>query len=245
MVGRVSRLSAAVGTALILVFAGVLLVGPGRAYASGPPVDYQTSNSGYAVYSSTTPPASVAATFKVPAVSGCKKKAQLIAAGILVEDSSGSGAEPFIQFGCSGGKAVYSAGLDMFGTITTLTNKVVAGDSVSMFANMNPTLTEISIQVANGWNTSQSGAGDTAAYGYVGTFPVGNGAAGVLGVPHFATFSFKKATINSAGLGSYTPSTGLGEYIRTTNGSAPPSGLVQIEPGTLASKSFSLTFEHS
>jgi hypothetical protein len=245
MGGRSSHALRTVASTLTVTLVTVMFVGTGQAFASTPTVDYQGTNSGYAVYSSTTPPADVQTQFKVPSVTGCKKKDLLIAIGGLVEDSSGSAAEPFIQLGCSGGKAVYSAGLDVFGSIVTLPNKVVAGDTVYMSASMNSTVTQVGITVANGWSTSKTGAGDTAAFGYVGTSPVGNGSGGILGVPHFATFSFKKALINSAGLGTYTSSTGLTEYVRTKSGSAPPGGTVQIEPGTLGSSSFSLTFEHA
>ncbi len=225
---------------------GIALAAAGTAYASGPPVYYDVSDSSYNVFSSSIPPATVSTTFKVPAVTDCTKSDRQVGFGPGVEDNSGAGADPFLVVGCKGGTAVYSANFYMFGTITTASITVHPGNSLSLSASMNASSTSITFDdTTTESSQTESGAGDTAAYGFIGSFPVHNSADKLLGVPHFATVTFKHALVNGSGIGTYTSATGLYEFIRTTNGEAPPSGTVQIEPGALGSSSFSLSFDHS
>lgn len=222
-----------------------MVVGAGAAYASGQPVYYNVSNSSYNVFSSSTPPATVSVTFKVPAVTGCTKADRQVGFGPGVEDSSGAGADPFLVVGCKSGSAVYSANFYMFGTASPASVTVHPGNSVSLSASISATSTSITFDdTTTGKSQTENGAADTAAYGFAGSFAVNKGAK-LLGVPHFATVTFKNVLVNGSGIGAYTSATGLYELIRTTNGAAPPSGAVQIQPGALGTSSFSLTFEHS
>jgi hypothetical protein len=224
---------------------GAALVGASNAYASALTVYYSKINSGYNVYSSTVPPATASTTLKVPMVKDCPKTGRGIGFGPLVEDSGGDGAEAFVEVGCVGGKATYSGGLDMFGTITTSATTVHPGNSLSLSATMNATSTSATFtDTSTGYSRTVTGASGTAAYAFIGSFPADNSAHKLLGVPHFATLTFTNAKVNGAGIGTYDTATGLYEFIRTTNGKAPPKGKVQVEPSALKTSSFSLAFEH-
>jgi hypothetical protein len=224
---------------------GLALIAASDAYATGFPVYYDASDSSYDIFSSSVPPATASTTLKVPAVTGCTKTNRQVGFGPGVEDSSGAGADPFVVVGCKGGKAIYSANFYMFGTITASSVTVHPGNSLSLSVSMTATTTTITFDdTTTGSSQTETGAADTAAYGFVGSFPVQKGAT-LLGVPDFARVTFKNVLINGSGIGTYTSATGLYEFIRTTNGSAPPSGTVQIQPGALGTSSFSLTYKHS
>jgi hypothetical protein len=239
-------LSGLIAGSVLLGSAATFFVGGTSAYASGLTIDYQTSDSGYSIYSSTIPPATASTDITVPTVTGCTKSDRQIAFGPLVEDSSGDGADSFIEVGCKGGKATYAVGALVFSTFTIFSTTVSPGDSISLSAAMNATSTSATVDdTTTGFNQTISGAGHTAAYGYVGSFAAFKGGTKPLHVPDFGTVSFTSAEVDGAGIGTYNSSTGLYEFIRTTNGKAPPKGKVQVEPGTLGSSSFSMAFDHS
>ena len=231
---------------LMLGSAAVFFAGGTSAYASGLTIDYQRSDSGYSIYSATIPLATASTNLTIPTVTGCPKADRQIAFGPLVENSSGDGADSFIEVGCKSGKATYAVGALMYSTLTIFATTVRAGDSVSLSAAMNGTSTTATVDdTTTGFNQTVSGAGDTAAYGYIGSFPAYKGGPKPLHVPDFGTISFTSAEVNGAGIGTYTSSTGLYEFIRTTNGKAPPKGKIQVDPGTPGSSSFSMAFDHS
>jgi hypothetical protein len=231
---------------VMLGSAATFFVGGTSAYASGLTIDYQPSDSGYSIYSSTIPPATASTNLTVPTVTGCTKADRQIAFGPLVENSSGDGADSFIEVGCKSGKATYAVGALAFSTLTIFATTVRPGDSISLSAAMNATSTTATVDdTTTGFNQTVSGAADTAAYGYVGSFPVYKSGPKPLHVPDFGTVSFTSAEVNGAGIGTYTSATGLYEFIRTTNGKASPKGKVQVDPGTLGSTSFSMAFDHS
>lgn len=67
----------------------------------------------------------------------------------------------------------------------------------------------------------------------------------LLGVPKFTTLTFTNVQVNGANIGTYTAAPGVYEFIRTTNGSAPPSGTVQILPLGVGAASFSHLWKHN
>jgi len=77
---------------------------------------------------------------------------------------------------------------------------------------------------------SVTGKGDVAGYGSVTAAPVHEplNTGVLLGVPKFTTLTFTNVQVNGTNIGTYTAATGLYEFIRTTNGSAPPSGTVRF-----------------
>jgi hypothetical protein len=224
------------------VVTGLVAMG-GEAYASGT-VYYQQYDSGYQVYSSTVPPATVAVTFKVPLVSDCTSTEREIGLGPLVEDASGDAVESWVQLGCDKGKAVYSAGYSILGTGAQFGIVVHPHDSITQTNSMNATQSSVTFtDNTTGASDTITGSADTAAYGYIGSTSDFNGKGKLTGVPDFSTVSMTDAEINGAGIGTYTTSTGLAEWIRTTTGTS--SGTVQIQPGTLHPSSFKLTFRHN
>jgi hypothetical protein len=230
--------------------ASVLALGPvvTPAGATGLPTYYTTETSGYAVYSATTPPAHVSAQFKVPTVSGCTATDRQIAAGAEVQDSGGAGASVFLKLGCHAGKTIYQGEFNVFGTLAVVTGSIKPNNLISVSGSMSATATKVTFtDKTTGVTKSVSGKGDVAAYASVTAGPIHEPpVTGVLlGVPKFTTLTFTSVQVNGANLGTYTSATGLYEFIRTTNGSAPPSGTIQILPGAVGTASFSLVWKHN
>ncbi len=234
----------------LLVAAGLvapLLLSASPAAASGLPTYYSTTNSGYAVYSATTPPARVSAQFRVPTISGCTATDRQIALGVDTQDKGGAGGNPFLKFGCHASKAFYQGEFNWFGTLVLLSATIKPNDVISVSSSMSSAGTKATFaDRTTGFTKTLSGKGLLAAYGSVDAGPIHEPPlTGVLlGVPKFTTLTFTNVQVNGANLGTYTSASGLYEFIRTTNGSAPPSGTVQILPGAVGAASFSLVWKH-
>src|ERR1700722_11123276 len=102
MIAKRSYLMISFVCSLALGLVGTSLVG-GAAYASVAGVKYGTSNSGYAVNSSATPPDNVSAEMKVPSFT-CGAATTEIAIGAAAEDSGNGIMSSTLEVGCSGGK---------------------------------------------------------------------------------------------------------------------------------------------
>jgi hypothetical protein len=220
------------------------------AWAAPPPVFYQTSNSGWEVNGTSVSPSSVSAHFTVPTVSGCGTPVRSVAFGVLEEDSAGSAnsvVEPFVQLDCpgSGGQAHISAGMKLSGVVTIFPTTITPGDAIAVSASATTSGTALTFtDTTTGFTQSATGAGITPYFAYVGSFPRRNTSGALLGVPRFTQFAFTNAQVNGANMNTFTGATGLAKLIRTTNGSAPPSGIVQIQPAALAAASFNETWRH-
>jgi hypothetical protein len=232
--------------AVALGLAVPLLAGAQAASAAGLPTYYSTTNAGYAVYSTSAPPAHVSARFNVPTISNCTGTDVQIGLGIGVQDGGGSGASIFVKLGCSSGTPVYRAEANMFGKLTVLTTPISPNDPIGLSATMTSAATRATItDKTTGYKKTFTGKADVAAYGTVTADPIHvPPVTGVLlGVPQFTKFSFTMAQVDGVDLGTYTAATGLYEFVRTTNGLAPPGGIVQIQPGAPRTASFPLAFK--
>jgi hypothetical protein len=210
---------------------------PAVAFAQSIPIDYYPGNAGYAVFSSTVPPASASSHLRVPTLTCTKAKAGA-AFGTLVENANGSiSGDAGIVEQCVKGVAEYFGSIDVNSTITQLDTTVSPNDSIILSASESPGRTSATFRdETTGFTQTITGSGATAEYGFIGSVP------DVLTtkVAHFAKFSFTDAKINGAAIGSYTASEGLYEAIQTNNGEAPPGGKIEVEPGSLGTSSFPL-----
>jgi hypothetical protein len=238
---RVLVLGASLG-----LLGGVLPAGP--AGASGTPTFYNATNSGFQVFSSTESTGSISANFTVPTVSGCTAAKRGVAFGVLIENINATVSDaPNVAVGCHHGASFYTAFLVVNGSATALSAVITPGDAITVSASMTTaTASETFTDNTTGYTQSDSGAGGTPAYQFAGSEPFFNNKNGTVEeVATFSAVSLADVVVNGASIGSYTAATGLGKYVRTTNGDAPPSGTVQIKPGKLGPASFKLTFEHS
>ncbi len=154
----------------------------------------------------------------------------------------------FLKLGCHASKTLYQGAFNVFGKLTVVTGSIKPNDLISLSGSMSATATKVTFtNKTTGVTKSVSGKGDVAAYGSViaGSVHEPPLTGVLLGVPKFTTLTFTSVQVNGANLGTYSSATGLYEFIRTTNGSAPPSGTVQILPGTVGAASFSLVWKHN
>jgi hypothetical protein len=129
--------------------------------------------------------------------------------------------------------------------LQTLPAIVSPGDVIALSASTTSTAGSITFtDVTTGYSKSVTGPGLVADFAYVGSLAKFDDAGALLGVPQFPSFPFTNAQVNGAGLDTYSAATGLEQFIRTTNGSPPPTGIIQIQPGSLAAASFSETWLH-
>jgi len=227
---------------MVIALFGASLVSS-DAYASGATPDYNAYNAGYGLIAPSTAPSEVTAQFKIPAITSCTSKNQQIGVGVLAQASGGDSIFSYVQMGCVHGVAVYQAMFSAYGTVTPVSLTVAAGDTVGLGANMNETNSSLTFGVVGGFSETKDVSNDTAVNGFIGTVPILGGKKDkLLGVPNFGKIAFKDADINLVGIGTY--SADLYELIRTNNGDAPPTGTVQVQPGTLKSTSFPLKFQH-
>lgn len=227
------------GSALVIALVGCAVTA-GTSYASSTPVYYNPYNAGYGVSGTPTAPGSVSVEFKIPTLKSCPETDEQIQVGAFAEDSSDSALISYVQFGCDGGKPVYQGYFNDYGT-TSQALGVKGGETVIAQVNMASQNSTLVFAVVGGWTETKQVSNDTAAIGYVGTFPAYGGAKDKeLNPPDFGKIGLKDATIDGQGIGTYTSNTA--EYIRTNNGSTPPAGTVQVEPGTLKSSSFPVRF---
>jgi hypothetical protein len=236
----------------LILGSGLSLMAPaGMASASAPQITYTTSLSGYqpSLLASGTP-TMVSVSFKVPSVSKCSGTSadQLILIGPqLFISNTTSQATPGLEFGCHAGASTYQGALFGSTTVTVLSAKVSAKDSLTLSASMNASMSSMTfIDHTTGFTQSATDTGGTATGVFLGALGV-NGSSGsntLLAVPKFSKVSFTAATVNGSSLATWALGS-LYEFIRTTNGSAPPSGSIQIVPGKLATSKFTLTYKHS
>jgi len=155
-----------------------------------------------------------------------------------MENTSGGSSAPVVLEGCAKGKATYSAYVEINGKGTLPDTSVSPDNLISVSASETPTATSATFtDVSSGYTKTLTGAGSVPEYASVGSYP-----GTTKKVPSFSTFNFTNAEINGAFIGTYSGSTGLDEEVQTLNGKVPPKGEVEIQPGTLGTSSFSLTW---
>ncbi len=243
MASRILRLS--VGG--LAIFLGVTQLSVTSVGASSIPTIYSATNAGYNL---NRPEASgsVSGSFKVPTISGCTAAYRAVAVGVVADASNGHLANPFLVIGCRHGSPLYRVEFNMSGTLSFPVATVSAGDKIALSASMttssaNATFTD----TTTGFSKTMSGPGGSAMDHFLGTGAVHNPPlTGVLlGVPQFATFSITSARIDGATIGTYTTDSGFSRFVRTSNGSAPPGGTVQVLPGAVHPQSFGMDWQHS
>jgi len=238
MFKRRSNLLALMGLTPVLALIGVAIV-PTEASAAGVHPYYSTFLAGYDVINNTPAPSPLSAQFTVPTISGCGAKGanrdnQFV--GVMVEDNSTTYIFSGLYFGCQKGEPFDQGVFINYDAATTSSVSVSAGETVAVSATMNEQSSSLSFGVVGGSTQTLAVAEDTAVSAFVGADSTG-------GVPDFGKIKFSDVDLNGIGLSPAT--TGIDRAIRTTNGKAPPSGMVQIQTGRLTSASFSLRFEHS
>jgi hypothetical protein len=228
------RLLSAIGTGLAL---SVLVIAPAAPAFASVHVTYYPGNAGYQVYSTSVPPASTTAQFHVPSLT-CTNVKESIGFGVLVENTTGGSSSPIVSETCKKGKAVYKGYIEVNGSGTTLKTKVNANDLVTVSADQSSGATSGTFtDDTTGFTRTITGTGSTPEYAFVGSVP-----GSTKKIPTFSTFTFTNVDINGAALGTYTSATGLSEAVQTTNGKRPPKGKIEIQPGTLGTSTFSLTW---
>jgi hypothetical protein len=143
-----------------------------------------------------------------------------------------------------GFKSVYTANIIVNGVNTVLSTTVNPNDLITVSASASGTLTSSTFtDNTTGFTQTLTGPGVITEWAQVGA--VADQGLPAPKAPTFATFSFTHAQVNGADIGTYkgaTPPTGLFEFVQTRNGTKPPRGHVEIQPGALGTSSFSLSW---
>ncbi|MFZ0665034.1 MAG: hypothetical protein WAM97_04715 [Acidimicrobiales bacterium] len=251
MFARRSYLIISMACAMTIGLVGASLVSgdafaAGTTHSNGANIAYGRYYSGYAVISDQTPPSEASAQFKIPAFTSCGRGDQQIGAGVEVEDTSATLIASWVEMGCDKGKVVYQGIFDAYATAEDISFPVTAGQTVAVAATMNEQSSSLSFAVVGGSSQTLVVSNNTAVTTLIGAFPFGTTKSGnPLAVPDFGRISFKDADINGAGVGTYSASGDLYEFIRTTNGKSPSDGgIVQIQPSNVKPASFAVAFEH-
>ena len=240
------RLAAAVVVTGLMTGTVLISAGNEAGAKSGVPKLY-TGGAGYQETSTTTPPSSVTAQTTVPAVSACTSTQQYAFGEVQVGQQPGSDfVDIGVQFGCDNGSAKYLALSQFQASVFVLPIAINGGDRLTLSASTTSSKSSVTItDNTSGGTATHSWQGFASNYAFVGVDPILNGTS-LWPIPKFSPMSFTGAKADGANLSSFTASTGLSEYIQTTNGSPPPSGKIQMLPSALKkSSSFAVKWKHS
>ena len=216
------------------------------------PITYSDNyGSGYQVTSTTPAPTSVTVQFTVPSLSRCSSATGFVVAAPELGNFSGSDfIASGVELGCVNGSATYTPVYTAFATdlSVALPTTVSPGDALTLSLSMTPSQsTSTFTDHSTGRTITESGKGIAANAAYIGTNTIFTANTGtVYPFPKFSPMSFTGVQVSGEKLSSFNASTGLSEYIQTTNGDAPPGGTIQMLPSALTkSSSFKITWKHS
>jgi hypothetical protein len=256
VVGRCLRFAA---VAALSVMGSLLVLGSWAAGADTPAMPAQGASSlaascspfvapwncydsGYSVSLSGQTSSTLSAQFTVPTVGchlagctpACPTAYRAVGPFSAIYDTTGSASYPWLLIGCSGSKPIIRAYLTLRGVqYGPLNFSVKAGDIVTMSVSMSSQATTVTF-TDGAFTRSKTGAGAAPASAFVSIGPVSNGSK-LTGVPQFTRLTFTNILVDGTTFTDYT--TGRLKYIRTSNGTAPPSsggtGIVQILPSNL------------
>jgi hypothetical protein len=166
------RAAALLAVGVALGIAVPLLDSPAPAYAAGLPFTYYQSNAGYAVFSSSIPPTTASAQFRVPALT-CNKVKKAVGFGVVVENSDDSSrGSPTVGEACVKNTPIYTANININNVNTVFSTTVNPTDLITVSASETSTSTSATFtDNTTTFSQTLSGTGSTSAFGYVGSVP--------------------------------------------------------------------------
>jgi hypothetical protein len=240
MILHCSRVASLVAVGSALGLAAPLLASSTPAYATGIPVSYSAYHAGYRVdFNDGSGPITTSARFQVPALA-CTMGKTSDGFGVQATPASATVGEACVsQRHHLGFKAVYTANILVNGVNTVLGTTVNPSDLVTVSASATGTLTSATFtDNTTGFTQTLTGPGTITEWAEVGA--IADQRLPAPKAPTFATFSFTNAQVDGADIGTYPGNTF--ELVQTRNGTKPPRGHVEIQPGALGTSSFSLSW---